>query len=80
MTLVEVTDADGVRLVTRNRPDALNALNDVLWDATRDALVGAQADSFEQGRHTGPDIGRTQRLEIADGFSDDVGRAHARVQ
>jgi enoyl-CoA hydratase/carnithine racemase len=44
MTTVEIADADGVRLVTWNRPDALNALNDELWDATRDALVGAQAD------------------------------------
>lgn len=45
MTNVEILDADGVRLVTWNRPDALNALNDELWDATRDALAGAQADS-----------------------------------
>jgi enoyl-CoA hydratase/carnithine racemase len=44
MTPVEVVDADGVRLVTWNRPDALNALNDELWDATRDALVSAQTD------------------------------------
>jgi enoyl-CoA hydratase/carnithine racemase len=44
MTLVEIADADGVRLVTWNRPDALNALNDELWDATRDALVDAQRD------------------------------------
>jgi enoyl-CoA hydratase/carnithine racemase len=44
MTLLEITDGDGVRLLTWNRPDALNALNDELWDATRDALVGAQAD------------------------------------
>jgi enoyl-CoA hydratase/carnithine racemase len=44
MTLVEVTDADGVRLVRWNRPDALNAFNDEIWDATRDALVGAAAD------------------------------------
>jgi enoyl-CoA hydratase/carnithine racemase len=44
MSLLEITDGDGVRLVTWNRPDALNALNDELWDATRDALVGAQAD------------------------------------
>lgn len=44
MTMVEIADADGVRLVTWNRPDALNALNDALWDATRDALVVAQAD------------------------------------
>lgn len=44
MSIVEIADADGVRLVTWNRPDALNALNDELWDATRDALLGAQAD------------------------------------
>jgi len=44
MTMVEMADADGVRLLTWNRPDALNALNDELWDATREALVGAQAD------------------------------------
>jgi enoyl-CoA hydratase/carnithine racemase len=44
MPTVEIADADGVRLVTWNRPDALNALNDELWDATRDALVDAQAD------------------------------------
>lgn len=45
MSLLEITDGDGVRLVTWNRPDALNALNDELWDATRDALVEAQADA-----------------------------------
>jgi enoyl-CoA hydratase/carnithine racemase len=44
MSLLEITDGDGVRLITWNRPDALNALNDELWDATRDALVEAQAD------------------------------------
>ena len=44
MTSVEVVDADGVRLVTWNRPDALNALNDELWDLTRDALVSARTD------------------------------------
>jgi enoyl-CoA hydratase/carnithine racemase len=44
MTTVQIADADGVRLVTWNRPEALNALNDKLWDATRHALVGAQAD------------------------------------
>lgn len=44
MALVSIEDADGVRLVTWNRPDALNAMNDELWDATRDALRGAQAD------------------------------------
>ena len=44
MTMVEITDADGVRLLTWNRPEALNALNDELWDATREALVSARAD------------------------------------
>jgi enoyl-CoA hydratase/carnithine racemase len=44
MGLLEITDGDGVRLLTWNRPDALNALSDELWDATRDALVAAQAD------------------------------------
>ncbi len=41
---VTIEDADGVRLVTWNRPEALNALNDELWDGTRDALRDAQAD------------------------------------
>ncbi|MGH9085165.1 MAG: enoyl-CoA hydratase/isomerase family protein, partial [Acidimicrobiales bacterium] len=45
MGLLEVTDGDGVRLLRWNRPDALNALNDELWDATRVALVEAQADA-----------------------------------
>jgi len=44
MTHLDIADADGVRLVTWNRPEALNALNDELWDATRDALVSAQVD------------------------------------
>ena len=44
MTLVDVVDGDGVRLVTWNRPDALNAFNDEVWDGTRDALVSAQQD------------------------------------
>lgn len=41
---VTVTDAGGVRLVTWNRPDALNAFDDALWDGTRDALLEAQSD------------------------------------
>jgi enoyl-CoA hydratase/carnithine racemase len=42
--LVLVDDADGVRLVTFNRPEALNAFNQALWCAVRDALVGAAED------------------------------------
>jgi enoyl-CoA hydratase/carnithine racemase len=41
---ITIEDADGVRLVTWNRPDALNAFNDEIWDGTRDALLGAQTD------------------------------------
>ena len=44
MSIVDVQDADGVRLVTWNRPEALNAMNDALWDATRDALMEARTD------------------------------------
>src|SRR3954451_25291630 len=42
MGVLEITDGDGVRLLTLNRPDALNAFNDELWDVTRDALLDAQ--------------------------------------
>jgi enoyl-CoA hydratase/carnithine racemase len=42
--IITIDDADGVRLVTWNRPEARNAMNDALWDATREALQGAQAD------------------------------------
>lgn len=44
MAILEISDGDGVRVVRWNRPEALNALNDELWDATRDALASAQAD------------------------------------
>jgi len=44
MGLLEITDGDGVRLVRWNRPEALNAFNDALWDATTDALRTAQDD------------------------------------
>jgi enoyl-CoA hydratase/carnithine racemase len=33
-----VEDRDGVRVITWNRPDALNAMSMELWDGTRDAL------------------------------------------
>jgi enoyl-CoA hydratase/carnithine racemase len=38
-----IDDTDGVRTVTWNRPEALNALSVELWDGTRDALRTAAA-------------------------------------
>lgn len=42
--VVLIEDGDGVRLLTFNRPDALNAFNQALWCAVRDALVEAADD------------------------------------
>jgi enoyl-CoA hydratase/carnithine racemase len=42
--IVRIEDADGVRVVTFNRPEALNAFNQALWCAVRDALAGAADD------------------------------------
>lgn len=44
MSVLTIDDAHGVRLVTWTRPEARNAMNDELWDATRDALTSAQED------------------------------------
>lgn len=44
MGSVRITDEDGVRLVTWDRPEARNAMNDELWDATTDALATARDD------------------------------------
>lgn len=42
--LILLHDADRVRTVTFNRPAALNAFNDALYDAAGDALQAAAAD------------------------------------
>src|SRR4051812_6693477 len=42
MGVLSIADGAGVRLLTLNRPEALNAFNDELWDLTRDALLEAQ--------------------------------------
>ena len=42
--LVRIDDADGVRTLTLNRPEALNAFNEALYDATTVALREADDD------------------------------------
>lgn len=42
--VLRVTDGDGVRLLTLDRPDALNAFNQALWYATAEALADAATD------------------------------------
>ncbi len=42
--VIRFEDADGMRVVTLDRPDALNAFNQDLWYAARDALADAAED------------------------------------
>ena len=43
---IQIDDADGVRVVTWARADALNAMSLEMWDGTRDALDSAVADGI----------------------------------
>jgi enoyl-CoA hydratase/carnithine racemase len=43
---VRIDDADGVRVVTWERAEALNAMSVDMWDATRDALDSATTDGI----------------------------------
>lgn len=43
MTLL-IDDENRVRTITLNRPDALNAFNEALYDATAEALLAAADD------------------------------------
>ncbi|MEI7624488.1 MAG: enoyl-CoA hydratase-related protein [Actinomycetes bacterium] len=43
--VLEITDVDRIRVITLNRPEALNAFNEALYDATTDALIDAAADN-----------------------------------
>ena len=62
---LDVTDDDGVRVITWTRPDALNAMSIEMWHGTRDALDSADADGIRcivltgQGRAftVGQDLG-----------------------
>jgi enoyl-CoA hydratase/carnithine racemase len=42
--MLRIDDADRVRTITLDRPDALNAFNEALYDATTEALMAAAAD------------------------------------
>jgi enoyl-CoA hydratase/carnithine racemase len=42
--LVQIDDANGVRTITLNRPESLNAFNEALYDATTVALRAADED------------------------------------
>ena len=42
--MLRIDDADRIRTITLDRPDALNAFNEALYDATTDALLDAAAD------------------------------------
>ena len=42
--MLQIADEGRIRLLTLDRPEALNAFNDALYDATADALLDAAAD------------------------------------
>ena len=42
--MLRIEDSDRVRLVTFDRPEALNAFNEALYDETTEALIAAAAD------------------------------------
>lgn len=43
--MLKITDVDRIRTITLDRPDALNAFNEALYDATTDALLDAAVDN-----------------------------------
>lgn len=45
MSILEVSDGSGVRVVRWNRPARLNAMNNELWEGTLEALEGAVGDA-----------------------------------
>jgi len=44
VAVLQIADEGRVRLLTLDRPEALNAFNDALYDATADALIDAEGD------------------------------------
>lgn len=64
--MIDVADDDGVRLVTWNRPDALNAMSLELWDGTRDALRSAVGAGIRCIVVTGTGRGFTVGQDLAE--------------
>lgn len=44
MALVEISDVDRIRTIQLTRPEAKNAMNEAMWDAAAEALIGAADD------------------------------------
>ena len=42
--MLRIDDADRIRTITLDRPEALNAFNEALYDATTEALIAAAGD------------------------------------
>lgn len=42
--MIEITDADRIRTIRLNRPEAKNAMNEAMWDAAAEALIAAATD------------------------------------
>jgi enoyl-CoA hydratase/carnithine racemase len=74
---IVVADDGGVRTITWNRPEALNAMSIELWDGTRDALRSAGDDDVRCIVFTGTGRGFTvgqDLAEMADPRQGEAGR------
>ncbi|HZU48758.1 MAG TPA: enoyl-CoA hydratase-related protein [Mycobacterium sp.] len=70
--ILQIDDQNRVRTLTLNRPEALNAFNEALYDATAEALLAAAAD---------PDVAVVLITGAGRAFSSgtDLGEMQARV-
>ncbi len=82
MSILEVTDDARVRVLTLNRPEALNAFNDELYHAAGDALIdaGARDDvacvvitGTGRGFSAGQDLGEMGRIHAGGASFGDEG-------
>jgi enoyl-CoA hydratase/carnithine racemase len=74
MAILDVVDTDRVRVITFNRPEALNAFNEELYHAAGDALEAAAASDdiacvvlTGAGRafSAGQDLGEMGRIDVS---------------